>query len=122
MNADPRSKPLDAFARGRTARGRGDAGHLNPVAHMRTSHPECAASATLQKRFANAHTDCGDGQVTKREVSLVLKVPPQFLELCKRQGIEPETVLQGIITDLCALEKIEEHMVACGPSLNKAPL
>jgi hypothetical protein len=38
---------------------------------------------------------------TPRRVTLNL--PPEFIDLCKADGVEPEFVLRGFIADLCAL-------------------
>lgn len=34
---------------------------------------------------------------------LVLNLPREFVELCKADGVEPEFVLRGFISDLCCL-------------------
>lgn len=38
---------------------------------------------------------------TKRK--LTIELPPEFLELCQRDGTTPETVLKGFIADLCGI-------------------
>lgn len=35
--------------------------------------------------------------------TLKLKLPPEFLELCERDGVQPEMVIRGFIADLCSL-------------------
>ncbi|MES2858625.1 MAG: hypothetical protein V4704_05540 [Pseudomonadota bacterium] len=37
-----------------------------------------------------------------RKISLSL--PDEFLELCREDGVTPETVLTGFIADLCGIE------------------
>jgi len=32
-----------------------------------------------------------------------LPLPPEFIELCKRDGVTPETVLRGFIGDVCGI-------------------
>lgn len=34
---------------------------------------------------------------------LTLSLPPEFVELCERHGVPPETVLRGFIADLCGI-------------------
>ncbi|MFJ1269927.1 hypothetical protein ACD661_15315 [Legionella lytica] len=34
---------------------------------------------------------------------ITLDLPSEFLELCKQDNIEPETVLRGFIADLCGI-------------------
>lgn len=36
----------------------------------------------------------------KRKNKLTLELPPEFIELCDRDGVTPETVLRGFIADL----------------------
>jgi hypothetical protein len=35
--------------------------------------------------------------------NLTLKLPDEFIELCRRDGVTPETVLRGFIADLCGI-------------------
>ncbi|NIA55763.1 hypothetical protein HAV22_19190 [Massilia sp. TW-1] len=35
--------------------------------------------------------------------TLTLKLPDEFIELCRRDGVPPETVLRGFIADLCGI-------------------
>jgi len=35
--------------------------------------------------------------------NLTLKLPDEFLDLCRRDGTDPETVLRGFIADLCEI-------------------
>ena len=35
--------------------------------------------------------------------SITLKLPAEFLERCKRDGIKPQQVLRGFIADLCEI-------------------
>jgi hypothetical protein len=35
--------------------------------------------------------------------TLTLKLPDEFIELCRRDGVLPETVLRGFIADLCGI-------------------
>lgn len=39
----------------------------------------------------------------RRTHKLTLQLPPEFLELCDRDGVTPETVLRGFIGDLCEI-------------------
>lgn len=39
----------------------------------------------------------------KAERILVIDAPAEFIELCKRDGVEPSTVLRGFIADLCGI-------------------
>ena len=34
---------------------------------------------------------------------ITLDLPPEFIELCKGDGVEPRTVLRGFIADLCSI-------------------
>lgn len=34
---------------------------------------------------------------------LTIELPPEFLALCERDGVEPDTVLRGFIADLCSI-------------------
>ena len=34
---------------------------------------------------------------------ITLDLPPEFIALCRHDGIEPEVVLRGFIADLCRL-------------------
>lgn len=38
-----------------------------------------------------------------RKRSVTLKLPPEFIELCRRDQVEPEAVLKGFVADLCEL-------------------
>jgi hypothetical protein len=35
--------------------------------------------------------------------NVTLRLPDEFIELCREDGIEPETVLRGFIADLCGI-------------------
>lgn len=37
------------------------------------------------------------------ENRITLALPPEFLELCQQDRIDPETVLRGFVADLCEL-------------------
>jgi hypothetical protein len=39
----------------------------------------------------------------RRTNKLTLQLPPEFIELCGRDGVTPETVLRGFIGDLCEI-------------------
>ena len=39
----------------------------------------------------------------KRKNKLTLELPPEFIELCDRDGVTPELVLTGFIADLCQI-------------------
>jgi hypothetical protein len=42
----------------------------------------------------------------KRKVTIpkvCLPLPPEFIALCKRDGVTPETVLRGFIGDVCEI-------------------
>lgn len=34
---------------------------------------------------------------------LTIELPPEFVELCQGDGVTPETVLRGLIADLCGI-------------------
>jgi hypothetical protein len=41
--------------------------------------------------------------MTRAKSSLTLKLPAEFIELCRRDQVEPEAVLRGFIADLCEI-------------------
>ncbi len=41
--------------------------------------------------------------MTRAKSSLTLKLPAEFIELCRRDQVEPEAVLRGFIADLCGI-------------------
>lgn len=49
---------------------------------------------------------------------LTLKLPPEFLELCNRDGVTPETVLRGFIADLSEIINWQANPRADGYSSN----
>jgi hypothetical protein len=40
---------------------------------------------------------------TVQPASLVLHLPDEFIALCERDGVSPETVLRGFIADVCGI-------------------
>ncbi len=36
-------------------------------------------------------------------MKLNLELPQEFIELCERDGVSPETVIKGFISDLCGI-------------------
>ena len=44
---------------------------------------------------------------TQPTVTIVL--PPEFLALCKEDGVQPSTVLRGFIADLCGIMSWQSH-------------
>lgn len=44
-----------------------------------------------------------------KPATVSLKLPPEFIELCKRDLVTPETVLRGFIADLCSLHNYAER-------------
>jgi hypothetical protein len=46
-----------------------------------------------------------DGSLVKQDTeTLALKIPREFVELCRTGQLLPETVLRGFVADLCALQ------------------
>jgi len=41
---------------------------------------------------------------TRTQPTVTIVLPPEFLALCKEDGIKPSTVLRGFIADLCAIQ------------------
>jgi len=39
----------------------------------------------------------------KRKHKVTLQLPPEFIDLCQRDQVEPEVVLRGFIADLCGI-------------------
>ncbi|MDA8382590.1 MAG: hypothetical protein M0037_05910 [Betaproteobacteria bacterium] len=39
----------------------------------------------------------------KRKQRLTLELPPEFVALCERDGVTPDTVLRGFIADLVGI-------------------
>jgi hypothetical protein len=37
-------------------------------------------------------------------VPLEIRIPPEFIQLCKSRGLTPEDALRGFIADLCGLQ------------------
>ena len=35
--------------------------------------------------------------------TVTIELPPEFVELCEADGVEPEIVLRGFIADLCEI-------------------
>jgi hypothetical protein len=54
--------------------------------------------------FLDEHrTSLEGGDLAALKSVALLHLPPEFLVLCKADGITPETVLRGFIADLCSL-------------------
>ena len=41
--------------------------------------------------------------MARRKNRITLELPPEFIALCKADGVEPEVVLHGFIADLAAI-------------------
>jgi hypothetical protein len=54
----------------------------------------------------------------KRKNKLTLELPPEFIELCDRDGVTPETVLRGFIADLSEIMNWQSNPRADGYSSN----
>ena len=53
---------------------------------------------------------------TRNRITLTL--PPEFIELCKTDGVEPRTVLRGFIADLAGIMNWASNPRADGYSSN----
>jgi len=42
-------------------------------------------------------------KIMKRKVKLTIELPPEFIALCKADGVKPEMVLRGFIGDLSGI-------------------
>jgi len=50
--------------------------------------------------------------------NVTLKLPDEFIELCREDGVTPETVLRGFIADLCEIMNYIDDPRADGYSSN----
>jgi hypothetical protein len=50
--------------------------------------------------------------------NLTLTLPEEFIELCRQDGVTPETVLRGFIADLCGIMNYIAEPRADGYSSN----
>ena len=50
----------------------------------------------------------------KRKNKLTIKLPTEFIELCARDGVTPEAVLKGFISDLTRIMNCRPHPRAVG--------
>jgi len=53
-----------------------------------------------------------------RKNRITLTLPPEFIELCATDGIEPRTVLRGFIADLAGINNWSSNPRADGYSSN----
>jgi hypothetical protein len=54
----------------------------------------------------------------KRRNTVTLDLPPEFIALCRRDQVTPETVLRGFIADLCGIMNWANNPRADGYSSN----
>jgi hypothetical protein len=54
----------------------------------------------------------------RRTNKLALELPAEFIDLCERDGVTPETVLKGFIADLCEIINWQSNPRADGYSSN----
>ena len=54
----------------------------------------------------------------RQQNRITLDLPPEFIEICKIDGIEPETVLRGFIADLAGIVNWASQPRADGYSSN----
>jgi hypothetical protein len=54
----------------------------------------------------------------RRKNRITLTLPPEFIELCKTDGVEPRTVLRGFIADLAGIMNWASNPRADGYSSN----
>jgi hypothetical protein len=54
----------------------------------------------------------------KRKHTVKIELPPEFIELCKRDQVQPEVVLRGFIADLCGIMNWASNPRADGYSSN----
>lgn len=54
----------------------------------------------------------------KRKHTITIDLPPEFIQLCKRDGVKPEVVLRGFIADLCGIMNWAHSPRADGYSSN----
>ena len=50
--------------------------------------------------------------------NVILRLPDEFIERCRRDGVEPETVLRGFIADLCGIWSSADAPRADGYCIN----
>lgn len=50
--------------------------------------------------------------------TITLKLPQEFLDLCKEDRVDPEQVLQGFIADLCGIISLQSNPRTDGYSSN----
>ena len=55
---------------------------------------------------------------TRQHKRISIELPPEFIALCKHDGIEPEFVLRGFIADLCEITNWADNPRADGYSNN----
>lgn len=54
----------------------------------------------------------------KRKHTVTIELPPEFIRLCKHDGVKPEVVLRGFIADLCGIMNWAHNPRADGYSSN----
>jgi len=54
----------------------------------------------------------------KPKSKITLNLPPEFIETCQQDGIDPETVLKGFIADLAGIMNWQSHPRENGYSSN----
>jgi len=54
----------------------------------------------------------------KRRNTVTIELPAEFIERCRRDQVQPETVLRGFIADLCRIISWANHPRTDGYSSN----
>lgn len=54
----------------------------------------------------------------KRKHKVTLQLPPEFIDLCQRDQVEPDVVLRGFIADLCGIVSWADNPRADGYASN----
>jgi len=57
-------------------------------------------------------------KIMKRNNKLAIELPPEFVDLCERDGVTPEIVLRGFIADVCGIMNWAANPRADGYSSN----
>lgn len=72
------------------------------------------SSTAIDLRTANCPATLSAGLLVDLYLPLQLAVPATFVDVCRRDSVEPGTVLKGFIADLCDIRDSEAGYVGNG--------